>query len=34
LFPTIGNQEERVFYLTQLEILARSAAVVPLTAAA
>lgn len=34
LFPTIGNQEERVFYLTQLEILARTAAVVPLTAAA
>lgn len=24
LFPTIGNQEEQVFYLTQLEILARS----------
>lgn len=23
LFPTIGNQEEQVFYLTQLEILAR-----------
>jgi sulfite reductase (NADPH) flavoprotein alpha-component len=34
LFPTIGNREERVFYLTQLEILARSAPVVPLTAAA
>jgi sulfite reductase (NADPH) flavoprotein alpha-component len=34
LFPTIGNQEERVFYLTQLEILARTAPVVPLTAAA
>ncbi len=24
LFPTIGNREERVFYLTQLEILARA----------
>jgi hypothetical protein len=34
LFPTIGNREERVFYLTQLEILVRTAAVVPLTAAA
>jgi hypothetical protein len=34
LFPTIGNREERVFCLTQLEILARSAPVVPLTAAA
>jgi hypothetical protein len=34
LFPTIGNREERVFYLTQLEILARTAPVVPLTAAA
>lgn len=27
LFPTIGNQEEQVFYLTQLEILARCAQV-------
>lgn len=26
LFPTIGNQEEQVFYLTQVEILARSGA--------
>ncbi len=34
LLPTIGNEEERVFYLTQLEILARSSAIVPLTAAA
>lgn len=34
LFPTIGNREERVFYLTQLEILVRTAAVVPLVAAA
>jgi Indoleamine 2,3-dioxygenase/Cytochrome b5-like Heme/Steroid binding domain len=28
LFPTIGNQEEQVFYLTQLEILARSTSLV------
>lgn len=28
LFPTIGNREERVFYLTQLEILARATGVV------
>jgi hypothetical protein len=34
LFPTIGNQEERIFYLTQLEILARTAPIVSLTAAA
>jgi cytochrome b involved in lipid metabolism/ferredoxin-NADP reductase len=34
LFPTIGNQEERVFYLTQLEILARTSPVVGLVAAA
>lgn len=34
LFPTVGNQEERVFYLVQLEILARTAPVVQLTAAA
>lgn len=34
LFPTIGNREERIFYLTQLEILARTAPVVSLTAAA
>jgi sulfite reductase alpha subunit-like flavoprotein/cytochrome b involved in lipid metabolism len=34
LFPTIGNQEERVFYLTQLEILARASPVVALSATA
>ncbi|HEX4352340.1 MAG TPA: hypothetical protein VHZ95_05485, partial [Polyangiales bacterium] len=34
LFPTIGNREERIFYLTQLEILASTARVVPLAAAA
>ncbi|MET0343803.1 MAG: cytochrome b5 domain-containing protein [Polyangiales bacterium] len=34
LFPTIGNQEERVFYLTQVEILARTIPVVRLAAAA
>ncbi|MET0287488.1 MAG: cytochrome b5 domain-containing protein [Polyangiales bacterium] len=34
LFPTIGNQEERVFYLTQLEILGRTAAVPRLVASA
>lgn len=34
LFPTIGNREERVFYLTQLEILARTRPVVSLTAMA
>lgn len=34
LFPTIGNQAERVFYLTQLEILARTSPVVRLVAAA
>jgi sulfite reductase (NADPH) flavoprotein alpha-component len=34
LFPTIGNREERVFYLTQLEILAQTAPIVPLSAAA
>src|SRR5690606_25129071 len=28
LFPTIGNEEEQVFYLTQLEILARCTDVV------
>jgi sulfite reductase (NADPH) flavoprotein alpha-component len=28
LFPTIGNREESVFYLTQLEILARAASIV------
>jgi sulfite reductase alpha subunit-like flavoprotein/cytochrome b involved in lipid metabolism len=28
LFPTVGNQEERVFYMTQLEILARTTPVV------
>ncbi len=34
LFPTIGNQEERVFYMTQLEILGRTAAVPKLVASA
>ena len=34
LFPTIGNQAERVFYLTQLEILDRTSPVVRLAAAA
>jgi sulfite reductase (NADPH) flavoprotein alpha-component len=34
LLPTIGNQEERVFYLTQLEILSRAAPIVRLVAAA
>ncbi|MDB4975844.1 MAG: Sulfite reductase flavoprotein alpha-component [Myxococcaceae bacterium] len=34
LFPTIGNQEERVFYLTQLEILDRTSPVVRLVASA
>jgi sulfite reductase alpha subunit-like flavoprotein len=34
LFPTIGNQEERVFYMTQLEILGRTAAVPQLVSAA
>jgi len=34
LFPTIGNQEERVFYLTQTEILARTSPVVRLVAEA
>ncbi|HEY6881283.1 MAG TPA: hypothetical protein VI299_24825, partial [Polyangiales bacterium] len=34
LFPTIGNQEERVFYMTQLEILGRTAAVPRLVASA
>lgn len=34
LFPTVGNQEERVFYLTQLEILARTSPVVRQVAAA
>ena len=34
LFPTIGNDEERVFYLTQLEILSRAGPVVRLVAAA
>ncbi|MDB4989643.1 MAG: Sulfite reductase flavoprotein alpha-component [Myxococcaceae bacterium] len=34
LFPTVGNQEERVFYLTQLEILDRTSPVVRLIAAA
>jgi len=28
LIPTIGNREERVFYLTQLEILSRASAIV------
>ena len=34
LLPTVGNQEERVFYLTQLEILSQAAPIVQLTAAA
>jgi len=34
LLPTVGNQEERIFYLTQLEILATAAPIVQLTAAA
>lgn len=34
LFPTVGNQEERVFYLTQLEILARAGPLPGLLAAA
>lgn len=34
LFPTVGNQEERVFYLTQVEILARTSPVVRMVAAA
>jgi sulfite reductase (NADPH) flavoprotein alpha-component len=34
LVPTIGNREERVFYLTQLEILARTRGLVRYTAAA
>src|SRR5439155_6790289 len=29
LVPTVGNQEERVFYLTQVEILAQCAPIVP-----
>lgn len=32
LFPTIGHQAERVFYLTQLEILARAGPIVSLVA--
>jgi sulfite reductase (NADPH) flavoprotein alpha-component len=32
LFPTIGNREERVFYLTQLEILAETAPILSLVA--
>jgi cytochrome b involved in lipid metabolism len=34
LLPTIGNQEERVFYLTQLEILHRTSPLVRLVATA
>lgn len=34
LCPTIGNREERVFYLTQVEILARATPVVRLAGAA
>jgi hypothetical protein len=34
LLPAIGNEEERVFYLTQLEILARARSVVQLVATA
>jgi Indoleamine 2,3-dioxygenase/Cytochrome b5-like Heme/Steroid binding domain len=34
LVPTVDNQEERVFYLSQLEILARCAPIVPAVAAA
>jgi sulfite reductase (NADPH) flavoprotein alpha-component len=34
LFPTIGNREERVFYLTQLEILAATGPIVALAATA
>ncbi len=34
LLPTVDNQEERVFYLTQLEILARAAPIVRLIASA
>jgi cytochrome b involved in lipid metabolism len=34
LLPTVGNQEERVFYLTQLEILVRAAPTLQLMASA
>jgi sulfite reductase alpha subunit-like flavoprotein/cytochrome b involved in lipid metabolism len=34
LLPTLGNREERVFYLTQLEILSRASRVVQIAAAA
>ena len=34
LVPTVGNQEERVFYLTQLDILSKASPIVQLTAAA